>query len=108
MSGSGGSYYAGQAVALHQRNNLVIGSVAANTTTELAVTGLTGVVSGDVGYCVPLAAPVVGFNLTYFRGTGNDAGVIGVQNVSEGALDPADTMDVLIVVNKKTKIVTTV
>lgn len=108
MSGSGGSYYAGQAVALHQRNNLVIPSVAANTTIELAVTGLTGVVSGDVGYVVPTEVPIVGFGFSYFRGTGNDAGVIGVANFTEGAIDPADTMDVLIAVQKKTKIVTTV
>jgi len=108
MSGSGGSYYAGQAVALHQRNNLVIPNIVANTTLEFALTGLTGVVSGDVGYVVSLATPVVGCQFGYFRATGNDAGVISVANVTEGALDFADTMDVLVVVNKKTKIVTTV
>lgn len=101
-------YYAGQAVALHQRNNLVIPSIAANVTSEFALTGLTGVVSGDVGFVVSLAAPVLGCSFTYFRGTGNDAGVIGIQNVSEGALDFADTMDVLVCALKKTKIVTTV
>jgi hypothetical protein len=102
-------YYAGQAVALHQRNNLVIPSIAANVTSEFALTGLTGVVAGDVGFAVCLTpGPVLGCNFTYFRGTGNDAGVIAIQNVSEGALDFADTMDVLVVVLKKTKIITTV
>ena len=83
------------------KTDIVIPSVAANTTVEVALTGLSGVQSGDCGFIVPTAAPIVGFAFPYFRGTGAGTGVVGVQNVTEGAIDPADTMDFTIVVLPK-------
>lgn len=106
--GGSDSYYSGQPPMLFLVNNLVIASLAANTSTELAVTGLTGVALGDVGFVIPTATPVVGCEFTYFRGTGDDAGVIGIKNVSEGALDFADTQDVNLLVWRKPKLNATV
>src|SRR5215831_7095745 len=83
------------------KTDIVIPSIAANTTSEIALTGLAGVQSGDCGFIVPDAAPVVGAAFQYFRGTGAGTGVVGVQNVTEGALDFADTMDFTIVVFPK-------
>jgi hypothetical protein len=96
----GDSYY-GVAPKRYTVANLVIGSVGAGATSEVAVAGLTGVKLGDTGFVTPDAAPIDNFNFMYFRGTGNGTGVIGVQNVSAGALDPADTMDVTIVLFPK-------
>lgn len=101
-------YYAGQPPKRYAVNNLVIPSVAANTTVEIAVVGMTGVNDGDIGVVTPTAAPIVGFAFTYFRGTGNDAGVIGVTNFTEGAIDPANTMDVLISVLPKVTVTATI
>jgi len=88
-------------VLFFTKTDIVIPSVAASTTVEIALTGLSGVKLGDTGYIVPSAAPIVGFNLPYFRGTGDGTGVVGVTNFTSGALDPADTMDFTIVVNPK-------
>lgn len=95
------AYYAGQAGKRYTVTDLVVGSITAGQTLEVAVAGLTGVQSGDTGIVTPSAAPIDNMNLMYFRGTGVGTGVIGVQNVSAGTLDPADTMDVTIIVFTK-------
>lgn len=95
------SFAYGNSILFFTKTDIVIPSVAANTTVEIALTGLSGVKLGDCGYVVPTAAPIVGFAFQYFRGTGDGTGVVGVQNVTEGAIDPADTMDFTIVVNPK-------
>jgi len=96
------SYYSGQAPIQATVTNIVIPSVAASTTIEVAAV-MNGAALNDVGFFVPSAVPIVGFNFPYVRGTGNDAVVIGVTNFTAGALDPADTMDGVIVLFKKSK-----
>lgn len=99
---SSDSYYSGQPPIQATVTNITIPSVAASTTVEIAAT-LNGAALGDVGFVVSLAAPIVGFNFPYVRGTGDDAVVIGVTNFTAGAIDPADTMDLVLVLFKKLK-----
>lgn len=80
--------------------DVVVPSVAANTTIEIAFVA-TGVAAGDIGFVVPTASPIVGFTFPYARATGANAAVLGVTNFTEGAIDPANTMDVTVVMFQK-------
>lgn len=74
-------------------NNLTIPSIAAVTTTEVAVT-LNGARVGDSGFAVPRGAALTnGLVINYVRVTGNDAGVIAFTNASADAIDAADTFE---------------
>ena len=96
------SYYSGQAPIQATVTDIVIPSVAASTTIEVSKT-VNGAVSGDVGFFVPSAVPIVGFSFPYVRGTADDTVVIGVTNFTAAPIDPADTMDGVIVLFKKLK-----
>lgn len=74
-------------------SNLVIASIGAVTTLEVAVP-LPGALPGDVGIAIPRdGAFTSGIAINPIRVTAADAGVIPFVNGSAGAIDPADTFD---------------
>lgn len=88
--------YGNAVVRRFRFNNLAIGSIGAVATVAVAVAVTSGkVVSGQVGFAVPVDAAFTGglVGIVPARATSAAEITLYFANASAGALDPADTFD---------------
>ena len=82
-------------------NNLVIPSIGAAETGEVAVS-LPGAKVGDIGIAMPRQALTAAISVNPIRITADNAGAIPFVNSSAAPIDPVDTMDFDIVLFRGT------